>query len=52
MRLTKQESLFLLSIIRNAAYLPAYLSSQGGFKTSLDSIHAKLLKEIKENKIL
>ena len=52
MRLTKQESLFLLAVLRNSSYLPAYLSSQGEFKTSLDSIHAKLLKEIKENKIL
>ena len=52
MNLTKQESLLLLSIIRNASYLPAYLSSQGDFHDHLDSIHEKLTKELKQNKIL
>ena len=52
MRLTKQESLFLLSILRNQCYLPAYLTSQGDFHRHLDSIHEKLTEELKQNKIL
>ncbi len=51
MKLTKSEALTILELIRNAAYLPAHIY-HGEFKNNLDTIHDKLVEDIKQSKIL
>ena len=51
MKLTKSEALTVLELIRNAAYLPAHIY-HGEFKNNLDTIHDKLVQDIKQRKIL
>ena len=49
--LTKSEALTILELVRHASYLPAHIY-RGEFKDNLDTIHDKLIDDIKQSKIL
>ena len=51
MKLTKSEALTVLELVRHASYLPAHIY-RGEFKDNLDTIHDKLIDDIKQSKIL